>query len=200
MADVRADPTDSKVGRLIETYGFDGFGDELEARWTADEDDDSLRTLARAFNLELLQRATTDVGLDLLDGEIESLYEALTDDSATGAERTRTRGRLERAGVDIDQLQKDFVSHQAIHTYLTSYRGASKARRQSDPTERVQRLRGRLVAVTESALESLEHRETLEIGSADVLVDIQVLCTECGRQYGFDELIHHGSCGCSVDE
>ncbi|MFC7205386.1 rod-determining factor RdfA [Haloferax namakaokahaiae] len=197
MATERPDPTNSKVGRLIETYEFNGFGDELEARWTADEDADSLRTLARAFNLELLQHATDDAGLDLLDGEVESLYDALTGDDATGAERTRARGRLERAGLDVEQLQKNFVSHQAIHTYLTSYRGASKERRQSDPTERVQRLRGRLVAVTESALDSLEHREKLEIGTPDVLVDIQVLCTECGRQYGFDELIEQGSCACA---
>lgn len=196
MPDERPNPTNSKVGRLIESHGLDGLGEELENRWTADEDADSLRTLADVFNHELLKAEATDAGLDLLDGEIATFYDALVDDEATGAERTRVRGRLERAGIDVDTLQTDFVSHQAIHTYLTSYRGASKERKRSDPTERVQRLRGRLVAVTESALESAANRDDIVVGSPDVLVDVQVFCADCGSQYGFDELVERGGCDC----
>ncbi|KTG26887.1 rod-determining factor RdfA [Haloferax profundi] len=196
MPDERPNPTNSKVGRLIESHGLDGLGEELENRWTADEDADSLRTLADVFNHELLKAETTDAGLDLLDGEISTFYDALVDDEATGAERTRVRGRLERAGIDVDNLQTNFVSHQAIHTYLTSYRGASKERKRSDPTERVQRLRGRLVAVTESALESAANRDDIVVGSPDVLVDVQVFCADCGSQYGFDELVERGGCDC----
>ncbi|AFK21281.2 hypothetical protein E6P09_17055 (plasmid) [Haloferax mediterranei ATCC 33500] len=196
MPDNRPNPTNSKVGRLIESYGLDGLGEELEERWTADEDSDSLRTLADVFNNELLKVAAIDAGLDLLNGEVETLYDALTEDAATGAERTRARGRLERAGIDVDSLQQDFVSHQAIHTYLTSYRGASKERKRSDPTERVQRLRGRLAAVTESALDSTANRGDLVVGSPEVLVDVQVFCADCGSQYGFDELVERGGCDC----
>ncbi|KAB1189916.1 hypothetical protein GJR96_17205 [Haloferax sp. MBLA0076] len=196
MADERPNPTNSKVGRLIESHGLNGLGEELENRWTADEDADSLRTLADVFNHELLKAEATDAGLDLLDGEVATFYDALVDDEATGAERTRVRGRLERAGIDVDKLQTDFVSHQAIHTYLTSYRGASKERKRSDPKERVQRLRGRLVAVTESALESAVNRDDIVVGSPDVLVDVQVFCADCGSQYGFDELVERGGCDC----
>ncbi|KAB1191251.1 MULTISPECIES: rod-determining factor RdfA [Haloferax] len=196
MAESRPNPTNSKVGRLIESYGLDGLGEELEQRWTADEDADSLRTLADVFNHEILEAAALDAGLDLLDGEIKTFYEALSDTDATGAERTRARGRLERAGVDVEGLQRDFVSHQAVHTYLTSYRGASKERKRSDPTERVQRLRGRLAAVTESALDSVANQEDFVIGSPDVLVDVQVFCSDCGSQYGFDELVERGGCEC----
>ncbi|WP_416841722.1 rod-determining factor RdfA [Haloferax sp. DFSO52] len=196
MPENRPNPTNSKVGRLIESYGLNGLGEELEQRWTADEDAESLRTLADVFNHELLTAAATDAGLDLLDGEIKTFYEALANNDATGAERTRARGRLERAGIDVDGLQRDFVSHQAVHTYLTSYRGASKERKRSDPTERVQRLRGRLAAVAESALDSVQNRDDFVIGSPDVLVDVQVLCADCGSQYGFDELVERGGCDC----
>ncbi|ELZ84623.1 hypothetical protein C453_11431 [Haloferax elongans ATCC BAA-1513] len=200
MTDKRPDPTNSKVGRLIQSYDLDGLGAELEQRWTDDEEAESLRALAESFNHELLQAAAMDAGLDLLSGEVESLYDALTDDDVTGGERTRARGRLERAGVDVDQLDSDFVSHQAVHTYLTTFRGASKERRRSDPTERVQRLRGRLAAVSESAIESAGNNGDLEVGSPDVLVDVQVLCTDCGRQYGFDDLVERGGCDCSTGE
>ena len=196
MADSRPNPTNSKVGRLIESYGLDGLGEELEQRWTADEDADSLRTLADVFNHELLEAAAVDAGLDLLDGEIKTFYEALSDTDATGAERARARGRLERAGIDVEGLQRDFVSHQAVHTYLTTYRGASKERKRSDPTERVQRLRGRLAAVTESALASVATPDDFVVGSPDVLVDVQVFCADCGSQYGFDELVERGGCDC----
>lgn len=196
MADSRPNPTNSKVGRLIESYGLNGLGEELEQRWTADEDADSLRTLADVFNHELLEAATVDAGLDLLDGEIQTFYEALSDNDTTGAERARARGRLERAGIDVDGLQRDFVSHQAVHTYLTSYRGASKERKRSDPTERVQRLRGRLAAVTESALDSVANQDDFVVGAPDVLVDVQVFCADCGTQYGFDELVERGGCDC----
>ncbi|WP_411966251.1 rod-determining factor RdfA [Haloferax sp. YSMS24] len=196
MADSRPNPTNSKVGRLIESYGLNGLGEELEQRWTADEDADSLRTLADVFNHELLEAAAVDAGLDLLDGEIQTFYEALSDNDATGGERARARGRLERSGIDVDGLQRDFVSHQAIHTYLTSYRGASKERKRSDPTERVQRLRGRLAAVTESALDSVANQDDFVVGSPEVLVDVQVFCADCGTQYGFDELVERGGCEC----
>ena len=196
MPDERPNPTNSKVGRLIESYELNGLGEELETRWTADEDADSLRTLADVFNHELLKAATTDAGLDLLNGEIKTFYDALVEDDATGAERTRASGRLERAGIDVEGLKRDFVSHQAVHTYLTSYRGASKERKRSDPTERVQRLRGRLAAVTESALDSAANQDDLVVGSPDVLVDVQVFCADCGSQYGFDELIERGGCDC----
>ncbi|WP_396613587.1 rod-determining factor RdfA (plasmid) [Haloferax sp. S1W] len=200
MTTERTDPTNSKVGRLIESYDMDGFGAELEQRWTDEEESESLRSLATVFNHELLRAAAMDAGLDLLSGEVESLYQALTDDDVTGGERTRARGRLERAGVDVDQLRSNFVSHQAVHTYLTSFRGASKERRRSDPTERVQRLRGRLAAVAESAIESAANNGDVDIGSPEVLVDVQMLCADCGRQYGFDELVERGGCECSTDE
>ncbi|ELZ98088.1 hypothetical protein C440_02533 [Haloferax mucosum ATCC BAA-1512] len=193
----RPNPTNSKVGRLIESYELAGLGEELEARWTADENADSLRTLADVFNHELLKVAAVDAGLDPLDGEIESLYDALTEDDATGAERTRARGRLERAGIDVEDLQQDFVSHQAVHTYLTTYRGATKERKRSDPTERVQRLRGRLAAVTESALDSASNHDEFDVGSPEVLVDVQVFCADCGSQYTFDELVERGGCDCA---
>jgi hypothetical protein len=124
-------PTDrgrksSKVARLIGEYGLgEEFGDELERRWTADGDErESLRDLADAFNRRLLESALTAAGASTVSGEASNLYRLLTGDDVSSGMRTEARARLERDGVDVDQLERDFVTYQAIRAHLTEYRDA----------------------------------------------------------------------------
>jgi len=77
------------VLRLIEEYGLDGMGDELERRWTASGDDrTNLRDLAERFNQQLLAEALAEAGLQPLSGEIENTYRLLTDEDVNSADRT----------------------------------------------------------------------------------------------------------------
>lgn len=196
----------SKVGRLIHAYELDGMAETLETRWTGDgEQRSSLRELADYFNRQLLRVAMSDAGLDPLQGEVKNTYRLLTDDDVSAGVRTQTRKQLEREGIDIDQIKCDFVSHQAVHTYLTKYRGVQKGVEVSDETQveksiqTVQRLKNRLSAVTTNTLETLRNTDRLAVGDFDVSVDVRVFCRDCGEQYAVRDLLETGSCDCDSE-
>ncbi|MWG33455.1 rod-determining factor RdfA [Halomarina oriensis] len=203
-----AEPDDarpsSKVARLIEEYGLDeSFGAYLEAQWTSDEDRMSLRSLADTFNRRLLEVAMNEAGRSVVDGEVENLYRLLTDGDVSSGVRTEAQARLERAGVDVDELQRDFVTYQAIRSYLTKYREATY---ESTPTDRVQKVRGtierlqsRTQSVTTQSLQQLRDTDRITLGTFRIFVDVDVLCEECGAQYGVVELLGRGGCDCEPE-
>lgn len=193
----------SKVARLLDEYGLDGLGDELEARWTATGDAHwSLRRLAAHVNEELVRERLRDAGTNPSSTRVESVVDALTSDESA-ADRTQVRRRLERDGVDADSLERDLVTYQAVRSYLQDYRGATYDPDTRDRVEAaadaVEKLRGRLVSVTESKLDALRSTSRLSLGEFRVMVDIQVLCTDCQRQYGVRELLTEGGCECDAE-
>lgn len=190
----------SKVRRLIEEYGLQGIGADLERDWTADQDRRSLRELADYFNRHLLESTFDSVGVQHLDSEIKNTYRLLNDDDVSSADRMRIRRRLEREGMDIDALEENFVTYQAIRTYLKDFRGAEYTPNQTDPLEReaanIQQLRGRIAAVTEGKLEQLRNSDRLNLGKFRTLAEIQVICEECNTQFDAVELLERGGCDC----
>ena len=197
----------SKVARLIDEYDLgEGFGDELERRWTADGDErESLRDLADRFNRRLLESALTAAGTSTISGEVENLYRLLTADDVGSGMRTEAQARLERDGIDVDQLDRDFVTYQAIRTYLTEYRGAeyeepSASDQVETVLETIQRLRSRLRSITEGSLDRLRSTDRLTLGRFRLFVDVDVLCEDCGAQYGVVDLLERGGCDCEPED
>lgn len=196
--------TTSKVGRVLVEYELDGLGETMEARWTGNgEQRYSLRELADWLNKHLLEVAMTRAGRQPIDGEVDNVYRLLTGDDVSSGVRTQARNDLKRDGVAIDKLERDFVSHQAVHTYLTKYRGARHTRPTADDSDRIesvtqaiQRLSHRTLRVTEDNLSTLENTDRLDIGEFDVLVDVTVTCQDCGNRYGVVELLERGHCDC----
>lgn len=189
----------------MEEYDLSGVGEELEDRWTDSDPETraSLRELADDLNLRILERALSDAGGRPLEGEVENIYHVLTADDVGGRARTRARARLERHGVDVDELLDDFVSRQAIHTYLTDYRGVSPPQSEAAPAERradrlrsIQRLQSRLETVTRSTLTKLRSAGHLSVGECSVLVTVRVHCADCGVQTPVTALLESGSCDC----
>lgn len=197
----------SKVGRLIQKYDLAGIDDQLIDFWTRDDDDQrSLRELADYFNRELLRAVMDDAGMTTLDGEIENTYRLLTADDVSTGVRTQAETTLERNGIDIETLTQDFVSHQAIHTYLTKHRGVehssgSTVQDRLEKTEQtVQRLSSRLVAVAEKRLRSLRDTGAITLGTFSVLVDVRVVCEDCGTHADVRTLLADGGCDCDIDQ
>lgn len=197
------DPTRCKVGRLIVDYDLDQMKDELVDRWRGDGvDESSLRDLADYFNEQLLLAKLQEVGASPIESEASHLYQLLDDGDTSSGARREVIARLERDGIDIDELTSEFVSHQAIHTYLTEYRQVEKETERSsvDATEnlrdKLDRLRSRTAAVAESGFERLRSRGDITLGSFDVFVEIRVLCDDCQRQYTSSELLRRGGCDC----
>lgn len=190
----------SKVARLIDEYDLNGLGEEMARRWTAEEGRWSLRELADHFNQAIMEAAIESNGSRLLDGELENIYRLLTDEDVAHADRTRARRRLEREGIEVDNLLDDFVSYQAIRTFLTKYQGAEYTPDDNDPLERemtnVQQLRGRVDSVTKGKLEQLRDSADLTLGEFRTLVDVRVICEDCNGQYDVVELLERGGCNC----
>lgn len=191
----------SKVARVLDEYDLKGVGDELERRWTADVDRSSLRDLASYFNRQLLEHALREADEEPLDGEVENVYRLLTDEEVTNADRTRLRRRLQRNGVDVDALEDDFVTYQAIRTYLQNYRNVEYEADDTEPLERetrhIQQLQGRLVSVAEGKLGQLRSTDELDLGEFSVFADVKVVCEDCNSQFGVGELLERGSCDCT---
>jgi len=193
-----------KVARLIDDYGLDGLGDELEEFWTAEGDErKSLRDLADYVNLRLLEASMSTAGMQPVQGEAENIYEILAGEEASDADRIRVRRRLEREGIDVDSLTQDFLTYQAVRTYLTQDRNVEYDETTDSQKENgkstVQRLRGRTSTVTASRIEHLRNTDELELGEFQVMVDVQVLCEDCGKRYEFGELLENGGCDCQTD-
>jgi hypothetical protein len=197
-----ASGANTKVARVIRAYDLDGMGANLEAAWTgASGERTSLRDLADEFNEAVLRAALGEAGVSSLSVDVSSTYEAVRGDSGSSA--TRARRRLEREGVDVDAVTDDFVTHQAIHTYLTQEREASLPDASADIAERkvetVEKLQGRVSAVAESALTALANADELDRADYDVLVDVRAVCPNCGTDAPVGELIRRGGCGCTSD-
>lgn len=193
----------TKVARLIDEYDLSGMGAELEAAWTgasgASSERTSLRDLAEEFNERLLEIALREADVASHEVDISGIYGTLQEGSSS--EKTRTRRRLEREGVDVETLSGDFVTHQAIHTYLRKDREASLPERDGDAVERkietIEKLQGRVAVVTETTIESVvsdadEHPEY------DVLVDVRAICSDCGSDHSISDLLRQGGCDCTT--
>ncbi|MDS0282728.1 rod-determining factor RdfA [Haloarcula onubensis] len=190
-----------KVARVLDAYDLTGLGDELVAHWTAEEDRMSLRELADYFNRQLLASLLEQHRVETLAGEVDNLYELLTDDEVTSGTRIQAENQLREYGVDVDALRSDFVTRQAIHTYLTKHRDAAyEAPDTGDVVERrlaeLQRLQSRQRVVTEQTLSSLSNSDRLSIGTHQVLVSTRVQCADCGRQFDVADLLDRGACDC----
>jgi hypothetical protein len=206
MTSASDDRPRSKVARLIEKYELTGLGVELEARWTGDGvERTSLRDLADQFNRRLLAAALEEAGRTPLDDEVASLYENLTGDDVSQGVKTDSRTTLAADGVDVDEVEREFVTYQAIRSYLKDWRDA-EYRKPSDEEkldsdrETIQRLLTRTLTVTEDRLEQLRETERIAAAEFEVFVDAQVLCQRCGTQQTVVEFINNGGCDCLQDE
>lgn len=192
----------AKVQRLVDEYGLKGVGAELQRRWRGEGTDrSSLRDLATRFNERLLDVALSDTGLARFDGDAANLYRLLTDDDVSSGERIRVERRIERAGVDVETLRGDFVSYQAIRTYLKDRPGVEYESEPSrvdvdDVAEQLNQLQSRTAAVTEDKIRRLAAGGELSVDSPRAIVSVDVACDGCGRQFELDELLAVGGCGC----
>jgi hypothetical protein len=188
------------VDRLIDEYGLDGMERELIDSWTREgANRRSLRDLAAYFNRRLLRERLDRHGVTTLGTDVETAYRHLTEEEASSGSRTRVHRRLERAGIDVGELRDEFVSHAAVRTFLRN-RDVTRPDSDTDQVDAdatyVQQLQNRTAVVTEDKLESLRSTDRVRIGEFRVLVDVQVFCEDCERQFDVNELLEARHCSC----
>lgn len=194
------DRPSSKVARVIDDYELEGMGEYLESAWTGEDGTrTSLRDLADEFNQSVLGAAIRESGGRATDHDVAASYRVLTGDDVSNADTLRKERELERDGVDVERLRRNFVTHQAIHTYLTDYREAELEERSVDPERKVEtleRLEGRTAAVAESTLSSLVDADAVTDREYELFVEVRAVCEECGSDYALVDLIADGGCDC----
>jgi hypothetical protein len=206
MVDDSDNRPSNKVARLIEEYDLDGLGDELESLWTAERNERmSLRALAQFFNKRTLEQALLDAGVSTVEMDLDQVYRRLAGDDVSAGVQTETRNRLERNGVDIEKLERDFVSYQAIRSYLTEWRDASYETLSDEEKigkdlESIQRLLTRTESVAGDRIEKLRDTGRIEADDFEILLSMQVLCQRCGNQYPVATFLEQGGCECMQDE
>lgn len=193
---------DYKVGEVLDRYGLTALHEQLPGLWLGDTGEEhSLRTLEHRINVALVRTALTEAGEEPLEGEAENVYRLLTEDGVSTGVSVQQRNRLDRAGVDVEQLERDFVTHQAVHTYLRKGLDVSKdSETNTDPVEkhsrRIQRLRSRLDAVMGQSLSEVQAEEDFTAGRLDTTVSLQVFCRDCQTQFDLAAFLERGGCDC----
>jgi hypothetical protein len=188
-----------KISRVIEEYDLGNYGERLAKQWTTSGTEGaSLRELANQFNRAVLEAALEAAGET--DTDVERAYRELTDDDVSSGTRTETRKRLERAGIDVEAVRSDFVSYQAVRTYLREGLGIEspdRGRIDADEAIRtVEQLKGRLDTVAEDRIRRLDERGDIDVGEVRLIPTVNVICEECGTQYDFVNLVRRGGCDC----
>lgn len=192
----------SKVSLLIDEYDLERMETKLDRHWQGrGVERQSLRELADHFNCTLLRSAMSDVGMNPLDGEAENSYDLLTGSETTAGARRKAERRLERSGIDVESLRRDFVSHQTIYTFLTDVRGLEYSSENSDDNidgklGTIQRLIGRTRSVSETTVDGLRKSDDVSIGEYDITADVQITCRECNSQYDLLVFLRRGHCDC----
>ena len=189
----------SKVQEVIEKYDI---ALDLVALWTgAGQERRSLRELATELNKRILETVLESNGVMATQRDIEQIYEALAGKQSK-AEAVQKRRDLERQGVDVAELESDFVTHQSVHSYLTevegeSYSGRDPAEQLSAAVESINRLENRTKAVSESVIERFAQMDAVTVGETEVYVEARVYCSDCGAEMRVTELLENGGCGCA---
>lgn len=202
MADAESTGRRTKIERVIDEYDLEGLETELAARWSAPAGErDSLRDLARYVNERILAAALERAGVDVVAGEVENYYRLLTDEDVSAGRREEARTTLDQQGVDVDALERDFVSHQAVHTFLTdragiTYEGTTTSERLENARDALARLEGRVQSVAERNVDQLASAGHLDVGDVGVLVSLDVVCNDCGQRYDVGTLLEAGGCDC----
>jgi len=191
-----------KVERVCERRGLPTLAERLVERRR--ETNASLRDLERFFNREVLAAAMRAAGMELLEDEAANVYRLLTAEEVSGAARTEARDRLTRAGVDVDAVERDFVTYGTIRTHLRECAGVATGRESTVDAATVRdtvfKLVGRTEAVTERELTRLAAREDFDAGDLTVSLTARVACDACGEEYGLRRLLERGGCRCGESQ
>jgi len=188
-----------KIGRITTEYDLSDVNRRLVDGWQAGR---SIRLLTEEFNKNIIETALRTQNVDQSEWNRTLIYEAVHTDELNKTEAIEVRRELERSGVDVEQLSADMVSHQTVYRHLTNCLKVSKndektpEERREKARDTVYALQQRMELVTESTIESLQSADVTDLGDVEILVDLQVVCNDCGQSMDFETAIQNG-CRCS---
>jgi hypothetical protein len=189
-----------KVCRVSHRYDFSDINQRLLRHWRGDATKrKGYRKLADWFNRLTLQRAMDRAGLPTVGGEVETKYQRLTGGDETT--RSEVRALLENSGVDIERVEKHFVSYGVIRTHIKDCLGADREVATSDwESEAIEMARNIGKQKVQEAVNSLQNKDNLTMGT-DITVDAEfyIQCNECETRVQLSHALRHGEvCQCET--
>jgi hypothetical protein len=187
-----------KVDRISRKYDLDDIDEVLRDDW---EEGTSLRDLETQYNQRVLEAALRAAGVEVLQGEVENLYQLVTGDDVSAGTQVEARSRLEQYGIDPESVRDDFVSYQTIRTHLRECLAMETERESSvtptDAKNTVFKLLSRTESITRRTIDRLRSSGQLDVGEVDVTLSLRIACTDCGQEYTFSRLLERGRCSCT---
>jgi len=172
---------------------MDRYEDRLIDQWQADKPQrKGYRQLAEWLNTMMLRREMDHAGLSTLGNEPESKYERLRDGDERVAAEVRTTLRNE--GIDVDELDADFVSYGVVRTHLKECLGMDRDVESTDWEEdAIEYTREHATGKLEDAVRSLIRKDRLSAcGEIDVHVTIEVECDGCHSRVPISRALRRG--------
>lgn len=199
-----------KIGRTIDQYDLDGLNEDLRHR--RDVESASLRALADYINERILEAALSEAETNLTnvaygavsaDDALSAVYETLTGDATPPEREARVRKRFEQNGIDLDEIESNWVTHPTVRSHLNDCLHVDTARTTHITAETarntIEWARTRCGRVVEQTISRLVSADIVSIRTIEVSVSIRITCSDCGNTYRFGELLQN-SCACNANE
>lgn len=182
-----------KVCRVLDEHELADREQELLDRWLADGPKRmGYRRLARWLNVALLRRAMDRAGLSILGAEPASKYDRLTGEDEAVAEELRTD--LSAAGVDVEHLERAFVSYGVVRTHLRECLGAERDHEPGDwEADSIRIATDHAEQKVSEAVRSLSNKGRLRAGGdISVTVRVELECEACHMRVPADRALRRG--------
>lgn len=186
-----------KVGRITEQYDLDGLDGDL--RHERRDGQTSLRELATLVNARILKSTIDQTDADIA-GDPESILTALEDDAVDLERRKSVRDQLAYTGIDIDELESSFVSHQTVKKHLNSCMDVDTSRSGietiAEGTDVIEWAQTRNEEIIQRTINRLQRIGELPEGDLRLSRTVTLTCEECDSSYRLQEYLERGGCDC----
>lgn len=166
-----------KIQKIIEKYGLEGLDSELKRLYIAE--DKSLRDLADYINITITREFFEDKPFS---GEY--VYRAITNsDDVSKQEQTDLRKRLREEDIPIEELERDWVGHMPVKSYLNRVLDIDTSRERTTrrPEKAVSDIR-RTVDYHESVIqEILAGVDGIDLANWDIHTDQRLIKSDTGE-------------------
>lgn len=186
-----------KIGRKQAKHGLHSLNEKLTLK--REEERASLRDLARFINIQILDSAVSETGVDIV-GDISSIFDAITNEDISTERRVIVTDQLRNHGIKVDEVREDFVSYQAVRHHFQNCLGISTERRGVDTVrdarDVLQWSQDRHENIVERTLGRLNRKDVIHLGNPSITSSVTISCEDCGAIYSLDEYLTRGTCGC----
>jgi hypothetical protein len=192
-----------KVGTVSEKYDVRDLPKRIGRKWLAEDSNTSLRQLATEFNTTVLRKAIEASGHRPLNGEVENILRLLRDDAVSSDNRVATQRKLQKWGIDPDEITDDFVSYQTVNRHIKQCLDMERTEPETSEVldrqkaaQRIQALQNRTELVTRKTLRRFQTDTEESFTELNVVVNMEIYCGECGVTKTLSEFLEGVSCNC----